>query len=562
MKKKKILKMFSTVLAVATLTVFAASCGAKDDKTGSGSATTSEDVAPRKDDILDFNIATNPKTMDPILNADMTTSQLIGNLFRGLYTNDLDAKAVIPAVAKDHKISDDGLVYTFNLRKDAKWSDGKGVTAKDFVFAWLRGMDPATAAEYSTTYYPIKGARAFTEGTGTKEEVGVKALDDYTLEVTLEAPTAYFIDLMSRSQFMPLREDIVGTDVAGAWTLDPKTYVSNGPYKLTEWVQDQYIDLEKNPEFYDASKVSIEKVHCPMIIDDNTAYTSFLDGSLDYNPTVPIELTEELFKTGVSTRTKKIGTYYVPLNVSADAATKIPADNAKVLADVKVRKALSLAINRQDLVDFITKGGEVAATSFVPEKIVNLEGKEFSKEYYPAEGDIEEAKKLLKEAGYENGTGFPKLTYGYNTSEAHKAIGEFLQAQWKENLGIEVELANSEWAVWQNILKNKEYQIGRMGWIADYNDPYTMLELLSSDNANNTAGYASAEYDKLIKDAAVEEDLEKREKMLKDAEDLLMEDAPVIPLYFYSNNMLVAKQLKGFEVSVLGNIYFDLMSWK
>ncbi len=538
MKSNKLRKICAVALTLALgMSVFAG-CG----NSNSGDA-------GRK---LIYNLGEDPETLDPTLNTSSGSGSIIDNAFEGLMSLDENEKAVY-GVAEKMEVSDDNLVYTFTLRKDAKWSDGEAVTAKDFEYSWIRAISKETAAEYNYQLFYIKNAEKFYNGEATREEVGIEVVDDQTLKVTLEAPTAYFPELTSFTTYMPLREDVVSANPEG-WANEPETYVSNGPFKLVQWDMKDQLVFEKNENYWNAKEVKLPGIVWKLVTDQNTAYSSLLSGDFDAVHSVPIAEIENGQKEGLVTIYPNLGTYMLVLNVGKQDT--LSEDVKKALSNEKVRKALALSINREAITTNVTKGGQIPAYSFVPEGIPNAKGEDFAdRKYYDANSaNVEEAKKLLEEAGYPNGEGLPTLEFMYNTEGDHKLIAQAIQQDWAK-IGVKVELANQEWKVFLNTRQEGGYQIARHGWLGDYVDPMTFLDLWVTGGGNNDAGYSNAEYDKLVAAAKVEQDADKRWEMMKQAEDILMEDMPIIPIYYYTQVKAANKDVEGIRVSSLGHVY-------
>ncbi|SEF84230.1 oligopeptide transport system substrate-binding protein [Caloramator fervidus] len=537
MKKSKLFIVLALVLAIGVS--FFSGC-AKGGQTGQ---------------TIKYNLGAEPATIDPQLNSAVDGATVIVNCFDGLTRLDANDKP-IPAVAERWEISPDQLTYKFYLRKDAKWTDGQPVKAQDFVYAWQRAVDPKTAAEYAYQLWYIKNGEAISEGKMPVDQLGVKALDDYTLEVTLEGPTPYFLSLTAFPTYMPVRKDVVEKDPQG-WATKPETYITNGPFKLKEWRPKDALILEKNPNWYNADKVKLQTIEMKMLEDQTSALAAFRTGQLDYIESPPSAEIPNLLKSGEAKVFPYLGTYFYIFNLSPNAEKVDPAA-AKAIKDVRVRKAINLAINRKAIVENVTKGGQIPATSFVPNGIPDADGKDFKKkDYFPAEGNVEEAKKLLAEAGYPDGKGFPKITLIYNTSQGHQAIAMAIQDMLKKNLGINIELANQEWKVFQKTRDERNYIFARHGWIADYVDPMTFLDMWVSNSGQNNIGYNNPEYDKKIAAAKKEADPAKRMQLLHEAEDILMNDMPLVPLYYYTNIACVKDYVKDVHKSVLGFVYFE-----
>ncbi|GAA0086353.1 peptide ABC transporter substrate-binding protein [Clostridium sp. CTA-7] len=503
---------------------------------------------------LIYNLGEDPETIDPTLNTSSGSGSIIDNAFEGLMRLDENEKA-IPGVAESYEVSNDNLVYTFKLRKDAKWSDGKPVTAKDFEYSWIRAISKDTAAEYNYQLFYIKNAQKFNEGTATREDVGIEVVDDNTLKITLESPTAYFLELTSFTTYMPLREDMVSKDPEG-WSLNPETYVSNGPFKLVQWDMKDQLIFEKNENYWNKDKIKLPGVVYKLVTDINTAYASLKSGELDMVDTVPPAEIEGGQAEGLVTIHPNLGIYMLAFNVGKQSS--LSEDVKKVLSNAKVRKALSLAVDREGIVNEVTKSKQTPAYAFVPEGILNAKGEDFAdRKYYDAANpNIEEAKKLLAEAGYPNGEGIPTLEFMYNSEGSHKLVAQVIQQNWAQ-IGVKVELTNQEWKVFLNTRQEGGYQIARHGWLGDYVDPMTFLDLWVTGGGNNDAGYSNPKYDELVNAAKAEADADKRWDIMKQAEDVLMEDMPIIPLYFYNKATGAKPEVKGVRVSMLGHVYFD-----
>ncbi|WP_066894344.1 peptide ABC transporter substrate-binding protein [Clostridium nigeriense] len=541
MKSNKLRKICAVALTLALgMSVFAG-CGKSGGAAESGRN-------------LIYNLGADPETIDPTLNTASDAGTIIENAFEGLMRLDENEKAV-PGVAEKMDVSDDKLEYTFHLRKNAKWSDGEPVTAKDFEFSWVRALTKETAAEYSYQLYYIKNAEKFYNGQATREELGIEVVDDHTIKVTLEAPTAYFPELTAFTTYFPEREDIVTADPEG-WATNPETYVSNGPFKLVQWDLKDQLVFEKNKEYWNAKEIKLPGLVFKLVTDENTAYASLKSGEFDMVDTVPAAEIAAGKEEGLVTIYPNLATYMLVFNVGKQST--LPEDVKKVLSNVKVRKALAIAIDRKAITDNVTKSGQIPAYSFVPKGILNDKGEDFAdREYYDAnKANIEETKKLLAEAGYPNGEGLPTLEFMYNTEGAHKLVAQAIQQDWAK-IGVNVELTNQEWKVFLNTRQQGGYEIARHGWSGDYVDPMTFLDLWVTGGGNNDAGYSNPEYDKLVNDAKKEADLEKRWDIMKKAEDMVMADMPIIPLYYYTKVKGAKPEVKGVRVSTLGHVFFD-----
>lgn len=557
MKKTRIMALIMTAIMTGTLLLGCTKTKENEgEKPGDGNTPVVEETVEQK---IVYNLGADPKTIDPQLNSAVDGSTIIHNAFEGLMREDENSK-IVPGTAEKYEVSDDGTVYTFHIRKDAKWSDGKPVVAGDFEYAWKRALNPKVAAEYAYQLFYIKNGAAYynQEKVGgkvaTAEDVGVKVIDDNTLEVTLEAPVPYFLSLAAFPTYFPVRKDIIEGNEE-KWTLKPDTYISNGPFKMSEWKEKESITFVKNENYWDAKNVKLETLEVKLIDDQITYLNAFKSGEIDVIESPPQAEIPTLLDEGTAKIYPYLGTYFYVINVS-DKAKDVDPKAAEALSNPKFRKALSLAIDRQLIVDKVAQGGQAPATSYVPAGILDSIGEEFQKEYSSKGANIEEAKKLLAEAGYPNGEGAPTITFTFNTDQGHQNIAQAVQDMWKTNLGINVELKNEEWAVFQDTRNNFQYSMARHGWIADYNDPMTFLDMWTTGNGQNNAGYSNKEYDKLIAQAKVELDDAKRTELLHKAEDILMDESPIIPLYYYTNVLCIDKNVKGTYKSPLGQMEF------
>lgn len=513
---------------------------------------------PAEEFELNVNIASEPESIDPALNTAVDGAVMINHMFEGLYKWIDDGNGVAKLVlgqAESVDVNAEKTVYTFKIRENAKWSDGQAVTASDFVYSWQRLVDPATAADYCYMADILLNANEIMAGEKDKNELGVKAIDEHTLEVTLHTPCPYFEEIMAFPSLMPVRQDMIekGGD---QWTFDLSTYVGNGPYKMESWEHNSKIRLVKSENYYDYAKLGPNAINFALMDDANAIYAAFNSGQLNFIEEVPVAEIPTLIEQGKLNIDKYIGTYYVCFQTQ-----KAPFD------DVRVRKAFSLAIDRNYIVEQITRTGQVPASGFVPYGVndaLGIEGDDFrtvggnymdvSKEAY--EANCEEARRLLAEAGYEGGAGFPVVEYLYNTSDNHKAIGEALQQMWQDELGVTVNLVNQEWNTFLQTRKEGNYSIARNGWIADYNDPMSFLDMWLTGGGNNDAHYSNAEYDALIMQAKSTSDAAERMRLMHQAEDILMgEDVVHAAIYFYTNKYM-AQGFTGMYYTPLGYYFF------
>ena len=492
------------------------------------------------DSVYNRGNSADPESLDPHKTSTVYEANILRDLFSGLTAQNAKAE-IIPGAAESWKISDDGTVYTFNLRKNGKWSDGTPVTAHDFVFSWRRLQDPATGAEYAYMLYPVKNAEAVNKGTAKPEEMGVRAVDDVTFEVTLTAATPYFLEMLSHQATYAISK--ANVEAKHADFIKPGNLVSNGAYMLAEFIPNDHIKVVKNPQFYDAASVSIDTVNYIPTEDRSTAMKRYEAGELDSNDDIPTEqLTDLRAKFGAQVRTGPyLGTYYYAFKL-----TKAPWDN------VKLRHAISMAIDRNHLAEKVWQNTMVPAYSFVPPGVGGYETRTVDYSEKDQLDREDAAKKVLAELGY--GPDKPlKMEIRYNTSENHKNTAVAIQEQLKP-LGIEVSLLNTDTKTHYSFLEQHgDFDIARAAWVADYKDPENFLALCKGGAGNNYSGYANPDYDKLLADAAAAgADSAKRMKFLSDAEAIgVARDLCVVPLLFYGFHTLVSPKLAGWEDNVM-----------
>jgi oligopeptide transport system substrate-binding protein len=477
--------------------------------------------------------AGEPDTLDPHHASGTWENRIIGDMFMGLTTEAADG-SVIPGAAESWEVSDDGTVYTFTLREHT-WSDGTPVTADDFVFAMQRILDPAEAAEYASLLYTIKNARPLNEGAiEGMDQLGVRAPDPKTLEITLESPTPYFIEQLTHYTAFPLPKHKI-EELGDDW-IKPENIVGNGAYKVIEWLPNTHVKAEKNAAFYDADNVAIDVVYFYPSEERNAATKRFRAGEIDIQYDFASEQIDWL-KENLPEATHiapYLGIYYYVIN-TREAPFDLPA----------VRQALALAIDREAITGKVLRTGELPAYSFVPPGTGNYgEPAYVSWKDTPYEERLAQAKELLAAAGFGPDNPLP-IQLRYNTSETHKKVAIAVAAMWKA-LGVETELFNSEVKVHYNDVQEGNFQVARAGWIADYNDPQNFLYLMdSSTGVLNYAGYANPEFDRLMAEASATANLEARADLLRQAEAVAMGDMPNIPLHYYVSKNLVAPHVEG-----------------
>lgn len=517
-----------------------------------GQGTNSEiepDDAAAVEQVITYNLGTNPDSIDPALCDENIGSQVISNAFEGLVRLD-DKGNPIPAVAESWEVSDDQLEYTFYIREDAKWSDGKPLTANDFVYSWRRVVNPETAAEFSYFFYNVKNAEDIIDGEGNPEELGVEAIDERTLKVTMESPVNYAFQLFAFFCYFPVREDIVSANPE-RWTLDGEV-VSNGPFIVKEWKQNEKIILVKNENYWKADDVKIQKIDLPFINDHATALIAFEAGEIDGSYFVPAtdipRLTAECDEFYMS---PALDFKYLEFNATAE-----PFD------DARVRKALTLAINRKDITTKVTLGGERPAVGVVPYGVI-LDGEDFREnggtyDIDPNNARVEEAKKLLAEAGYPDGEGLPPIKFNIISDSGTQRLAIAIIEMWKRNLGIsDIELVAQEGRVHYSQMLAGNYQVGTGGWVGDFPHPMAFLEMWLTESGDNETQFGSEVYDELVKKARSTNDVSESLENMHAAEDEWMSHYVVCPLYYSGQPFLMKKNIKGVRISSLAIVFFN-----
>lgn len=494
-----------------------------------------------REQILHLGNLSEPTDLDPHVVTSMQNYYVISPLFEGLTGYNPKDATPEPALAERWEISTDGKVYTFRLRPQAKWSNGDPVTAHDFVRTYRRILSPGVASEYSYLHHLVKNAEAFAKGELKDfSQVGYEAVDDHTFRITLKAATPYFLGMLSHHAWYPLHlptiEKFGGVDRRGTDWTRPGNFVGNGPFKLKDWKVNQVVTVEKSDTYWDRERVRLKAINFYPIESADTEERAFRSGQLHVTSTIPTgkvdsyrESNSELFQSRPF-----FGTFFLRFNTKA-----------KPLDDARVRRALALTIDRSGIVKTILRSGQLPAYSLVPPNLPGYQGKPgFT-------NDVELARKLLAEAGFPNGTGFPRLEFLFNTTEANKQLAEAMQQMWKRELNIEVSLMNQEAKVYQASMVAGDYQIARYAWIGDYLDPSSFLDMMTSTSGNNQTYWSNAEYDRLIAASSHEMDAAKRVSLMQEAEALLMAEMPVVPVYYYTRNYLRQPNVKGWDANLL-----------
>ena len=502
-------------------------------------------VQGNRDGILHYGNGTEPQGLDPHVVTGVPESHLLSALFEGLAVKNPYTLEPEPGVAESWDFSEDGRVITFHLRENAKGSNGDPMTAEDYVWSWRRALDPAMGNLYSYMLFPVVNAEAYSKGKITDpEKIGVRALDPHTLEVTLMEPTPYFLQLMDHySTFAVHRATIEkfgkSTDRFTKWTR-AKNIVSNGPFKLMDWQLNRRIVVEKSDTYWDADTVKLNGVIFYPTENAVSEERMYRVGQLHYTQTIPLEKIKvyEAQENSPFVRAPYLGTYFYLFNT-----TRPPVD------DLRVRRALSMAVDRETLTATVLKKANTPAYSITPPGTLGYQPPKLF------DYDVEAARKLLAEAGYPNGEGWPGIEIKYNTSENHRKIAVALQQMWKEALNIEITISNEEWKVYLDSVTQMNFQISRRGWIGDYVDPNNFLDMYLTGGGNNNTGFSDPRYDKMIKETAPKaKTQEERFAIFYEAETLLMEQMPILPIYTYSSQHLIHPSVKGLPSNLMDSL--------
>lgn len=530
----------------ATLVVSLTACGSASNKGNdatqtpaasgtNGAATTGTAIA--------VNVGSEPDTMDPTLNSAADCATMLQHLFEGLYSLDKDGIPV-PAQAEKVDISEDNLTYTFTLRDGLKWSDGTEITAEDFVYSWNRAVDPKTAADYGYMFDVIAGYES--------GKLDVTATDAKTLVVKLNAVTPYFLELCAFPAFFPVQKATIEKN-AEKWATSTETYVNNGPYTFKTWEHKSKIVLEKNPNYWNVEAIGPQEITFMLMDDDAAVLSAYENQTILFADTMPNDEIKNLSQGADFYKEGQLGTYYVSYNTQNE-----------YLKDPLVRKALTLAIDRDFICEEIGQSGQVPAGAFVPIGLSDAdktkEFREVGGDYYDAtaaanDANLEAAKQALAEAGYPNGEGLPAFEYLYNEGTGHQQVGEALQSMWAK-IGVKVNLVSQEWSTFLQTRKNGDYDIARNGWLGDYNDPISFLDMWTTGGGNNDAQWSNAEYDALIEQIKSSADQTERMELMHKAEDIIFSEWMLCPLYYYVDIYLCNEKLQGVYSSPLGYKYF------
>jgi len=614
------MKKFIALLLVGAMTLSLVACGdsakttgttdaaatdATTDAASTDAAATDTAAAPAGDQVINVCLASEPASIDPALNSAVDGASLLVHLFSGLAKWEQGADGVLSLVPdaatelpEGTADADGKVTYTYTLRDGLKWSDGQPVTANDFVFAWNRAASDDLAADYGYMFEVVDGYDEVAGGSA--DSMNIKAVDDKTIEVTLKNAVPYWNELLAFPAYFPVREDVVSNE---SWATEAATYVNNGPYTLSKWDHNSVITLTKNPNYVDADSITMNEINFYLSDDANNMLTNFENGSwqmIDDIPTNEIASLKQNYPDQFIVE-GQLGTYYVCWNTNEDilpASAGLKGAEAEK-AKQEIRKAVSLLFDRNYIVNEIGQAGQVPAASFVAMGLTDSDGSQFylnangGKGYYAVDeaslqSNFDSAVETLKKYyTYDEASGkftdFPAMTYLYNTSEGHKAIGEYLQSALAQ-VGITMNLENQEWNTFLETRKNGDFSIARNGWLADYNDPISFLDMWVTASGNNdvqfgkgankdvkaysidltdlgydtnvTDGTWAETYDVVIADIKSCTDDKTRYELMHRAEDLLMSTGCICPLYFYTDIYMLDSSVKGFFSNPLGFKYF------
>ncbi len=547
--KKRMGVVLAALLAITSVTAGCSSSSTApqgQQSQGQTTAPKAEGEKPAVEQKIVYALSKEPEEMDPTLNVYARSSIVLQNLFRGLYKIDESGKKPVPSLAESYELDSTGTKYTFKINKNAKWSDGKPVTAQDFEYSWKRVLNPEVASGASFYLYYLKNGKAYNEKKASADDVGVKAVDDHTLEVTLENPTPYFLELLCVTAYYPVRKDVAEKE---GWTKSPETYLTTGPFMLTELRPKEKYVLKKNPNYLEADKVKLETLEIVFIESSEAELAAYTNNEIQVSDNMTPEGMKQFASTPEFFSIPRIGMQYFDFNTSQ-----------KPFDDAKVRKAFSMAINREQIIKGIIQSVEKPAFGMVPYGIPD--GVQKDKDYRAVAGDlftenVDEAKKLLAEAGYPDGKGIPPITMIVMASQTDKDIAQALQSMWKQNLGVDVNIETFESKVYWDEIENGNFNIASDGWTGDYPDPMTNLDIFESVNTADDMRWSSKEYDGLLEENRKISDQAKRMENFVKAEKILVEEMPLMPLRFYEDQFLAKPNVKGVLKNYIGHTIFE-----
>ena len=539
------LRPLTSTLALLLLGL-AAGCGRPDTPPAPAGSAPAAAAAPAKAGPMIWRVGNGaePQDLDPQVVTGVPEHKIIMALFEGLLAENPKDLSPEPGIAERWEVSPDGITYTFHLRAGAQWSDGVPITATTFVRSYQRMLTPALGAEYASMLHHVRNAKAYNEGKLTDfSQVGFKAIDDRTLQVTLNQRTPFLLKMIATHySWYPVPIHVIekfgGLARKGtAWTRK-ENFVGNGPFLIKDWKPQQVLIAARNPRFWDHARVRLDEIHFFAVENQDSEERMFRTGQLDMTnelPVAKIDVYRKEFPDSLRID-PYLGLYFYRFNVERPP-----------LNDKRVRRALALAVDRESLVKNVTRGGQIPAFS------VSYPGTAGYAPTAKLAGNIEEAKQLLAAAGFPGGQGFPKLELLYNTSQNHRLVAEAIQQMWRRQLGIDIGLRNEEWKVYLDTTDARKFDLQRGGWIADYVDPHSFLEIWTSDNLNNDTGFKNADYDRLFAEALAAPDDAARYAVYQKMDALLVEELPVIPIYHYTRVVAMHPRVQGVYPTLLDN---------
>lgn len=495
-----------------------------------------------QDGVIRYVLEQEPTTLDPAKTSTLPEASVQQQIYEGLTRLGEDGEP-IPAAAERWDVSSDGLVYTFHLRPHMEWSNGDPLGAEDFQYAWMRVLNPEEGADASYMLYPIKGAEAYNAGKDTASDVGIRVIDHNTLQVTLEQPAAYFPKLLAFHGYYPVHKASV--EASPNWATRADTIIGNGPFVLTKWQHSAVMKFAKNDKYWNASVVKTKAMEWPISESQSTRLALVEGGEADMMVEPPVPDQQRLQDKGLLRIGPMLGTYYYVFNVTAEP-----------VKDKRVRQALSMVINRKAIVDHVVHGGKIPAFAFVPPGMMDpATNQDFRTEGGPlVEENIPAAKALLQEAGYDEHHPLPTITILFNTNEMHKAIAEAVQEAWKQAFHCNVVLQNEETKVFLSNRNRGNFEVARASWIADYADPQNFLEVFSA--SDNDGQYHNPAYNALLERIKTTQDVTKRWALMHEAEQMLFDDATMMPIYFTAQPYVTNGRIHDYYWTALGTVDF------
>ena len=509
-----------------------------------------EDAAPEQ--TLSYNLVNELGSVDPGLATGVDQSKVNYALFEGLVKIGPELN-VVPGVAERWDVSADGLVYTFHLRDEARWSDGEAVTSRDFVWSWLRSLDPATASRNVNDFFSIKNAAAYNRGEASRDDVGVAALDDRTLQVTLATPSLLFLQELLDQSFLPVRQDVVEQDPE-RWSTRADIFIGNGPFVLEDWRPRDAIVVTKNENYWNAASVRLDQVNFLILPDDSSALAAFRAGEVDLLHSAPASEIDVLQAEGLVETYPITRSYWYNFNLRDDVDLEV----RRALGNKDVRLALNYAIDRVVLAEEVMRRGERPAGAYVPDTVLDHDGTSWRDypDYVSLTENAAQAQELLARAGYPNGEGFPEIEILYNISVPDEAAALAIQDMWRRNLNIRTTLVRQETQVFAENRQGARFEITRGGW-SSINDPVGFLRIFTTGHTFNWPGWSNEEFDRILAESDLQTDPAARSRLLRRAEDVLFEELPIVPLYYMAGLLVMQPYVRGIYTSGSGAILFD-----